>query len=125
MDEELGNVLFEIPDIPKRKRDFPNNTRKNVANRTTKISQKLAFFPEEAEAPQDLEFEGEDYNQADKIEGTESRKQATLVSKYLRRNLPRVTVYLTANEYDMDSLFWHLKQKKFTNLCIPRIFDEW
>ncbi|KAI0244798.1 sporulation protein rmd1 [Massospora cicadina] len=86
-----------------------------LPTRTTKVSQKLAFFPESEltnNLPDDLS-EDEVYNQLTQLpEGT------------VRRQAQQVTSYSTAGSYKMDSMFKYFQSLKSLYGCAPKIFDE-
>jgi hypothetical protein len=77
-----------------------NRPKVGLPKRTTKTSQKLAFFPEDSIdnllSKDSSEDEDEVYNQLKQIPEGTFRRQATQFSKKLKSNLPRVTAYSTA-----------------------------
>ncbi|KAI9296510.1 Sad1-interacting factor 2 [Neoconidiobolus thromboides FSU 785] len=97
-----------------------------LPKRTTKVSQKLAFFPEQDFGPTipDDESEDEVYNQVAQIPEGTFRKQAVEYSKRLKQKLPRVTAYTTAASYKLDELLKYLQSLKQEYTCNPKKYDE-
>ncbi|KAJ9065002.1 sporulation protein rmd1 [Entomophthora muscae] len=94
--------------------------------RTTKVSQKLAFFPEHDQPiilPEEIS-DDEVYNQITQIPAGTVRKQAQQYSKKLKQKLPRVTSYSTAGSYKLDSLLKYFQTQRTQYGCAPKIFDE-
>ncbi|ORX96625.1 DUF155-domain-containing protein, partial [Basidiobolus meristosporus CBS 931.73] len=96
-------------------------------NRTTKISQKLALFPDEGnDAFVTENFSDEEvYNQISQIP-IQSTQQAKKMIQLKRTDLPRVTAYCTANSYRMDMLQKYLQNRRHSIINIaPKRIDEW
>lgn len=94
--------------------------------RTTKVSQKLAFFPENDQdnIPAGDTSDDEVYNQLKQIPEGVFRRQAQQYSKKLKQKLPRVTSYSTAGSYKLDLMLKFFQTLRTQYGCIPKIFDE-
>ncbi|KAJ3289689.1 hypothetical protein HK104_007291 [Borealophlyctis nickersoniae] len=95
--------------------------------RTTKTSQKLTLFPEDAVKP-DIEDVATLDTLPDKTlqlpHVTAKTRQEQWMSKLEKSWLPRVTAYCTANSYKMDALYDWLTARSARNSTAPKKFDE-
>ncbi|KAJ1979595.1 sporulation protein rmd1 [Dimargaris cristalligena] len=102
------------------------------AYRTSKTSQKLALFPDEAEEQSgpgiDSFYGGDDvYNQLNQL--TNEDRTSHLIDaerwrKLRRDTLPRVTAYSTATSYDLKAVFRYLQSRKESRQAAPKLMDE-
>ena len=113
--------------------------------RTSKASQKLKVLPEHPELTNkvdvdqpdddDDDFDDDDfdddapsrpevYRQISKIPAGAPRKDARLLTKKEKENLPRVTAYCTASSYRLTELHRHLDARQYTHATNPKLFDD-
>ncbi|RKP12800.1 hypothetical protein BJ684DRAFT_22959 [Piptocephalis cylindrospora] len=93
-----GSRALPDPENPRQVVILPSASSRPIGKqptRTTKMSHKLAIFPEESEEPLE-EVDDDVYNQITQIPLGTARLDAERLKKLDRRNLPRVTAYCTA-----------------------------
>ncbi|KAJ3334099.1 hypothetical protein HDU76_010221 [Blyttiomyces sp. JEL0837] len=101
-----------------------------LPKRTTKTSQKLTLFPEDALTADASTFHPvhDEISHLSYAPNISTSTRGAAKEEFLRRvdknSLPRVTAYCTANAYNMDMLMEYLLSRKQINGTSPRRFDE-
>ncbi|KAJ1970293.1 sporulation protein rmd1 [Dispira parvispora] len=100
--------------------------------RTTKTSQKLTLFPDEAfetstRTPNGF-YDGDDvYNQLNQLiedQSADHRIDAEMWRKLKRDSLPRVSAFCTATSYNTKTMFHFLQSRRAQRQTAPKFMDE-